>query len=172
MSKRNIAIGAAAIILLVAGAVYTQTTASDEVANVESTTTSTTAAETTTATEAVKATVSTVESENTVTNSNAQSEEESTTTTNSSVTNESEQVLKPQGGTGLQVPLFLYYVGNMKISIPDPYTTSLAVAMYYSVPVRRADDIAVVFEKEKKEKDPRKRIQPSKNIGSNIDTYA
>ena len=65
------------------------------------------------------------------------------------------------------MPLFLYYVGNMKISIPDPYTTSLAVAMYYSVPVRRADDIAVMFEKEKKEKDPRKRIQPSKNIGSN-----
>ena len=70
------------------------------------------------------------------------------------------------------MPLFLYYEGDMKISIPDPYTTSLAVAMYYQPPVRRYEDIAVVIEKEQKEKSPRKRVQPSENIGNNIDTYA
>tara|TARA_E500000331_G_C17076693_1_gene635080 strand:+ start:139 stop:366 length:228 start_codon:yes stop_codon:yes gene_type:complete len=74
---------------------------------------------------------------------------------------------------GLQMPLSLYYVGVMKIFIPDPYTTSLAVAMYYQVPVRRNDKVLeAVFEKELKEKNPRTKVQPSENIGRNIDTYA
>ena len=71
------------------------------------------------------------------------------------------------------MPFSLYYGGDMKISIPDPYTTSLAVAMYYQVPVRRNDRILeAVFAKKLKEKSPRTKIQPSENIGRNIDTYA
>ncbi len=61
----------------------------------------------------------------------------------------------------------------MTLSIPDPYTTSLAVAMYYSPP-RQIDNRAsyLIAEKVKKEKNPQHKIQPSSNIGRNIDTYA
>ena len=54
------------------------------------------------------------------------------------------------------MPLSLYHEGDMKISIPDPYTTSLAVAMYYQVPVQRNDKVLeAVFAKKLKEKNPR-----------------
>jgi hypothetical protein len=61
----------------------------------------------------------------------------------------------------------------MKISIPDPYTTSLVAAMYYTAHVQYNDRLRCLFsEVEKEKKSPRYKIQPSESIGKNIDTYA
>ena len=71
------------------------------------------------------------------------------------------------------MPLSLYYVGDMKIFTPDPYTISRAVAMYYTPPIRRVDQFSdVIADKARKEKSPRHKVQPSENIGRNVDTYA
>ena len=71
------------------------------------------------------------------------------------------------------MPRSLYYVGDMKITEPDPYTISLAVAMYYTPPIRRVDHFSnVVIDKARKEKSHRHKVQPSENIGRNVDTYA
>ncbi len=60
----------------------------------------------------------------------------------------------------------------MTFSIPDPYTTSLAVAMYYQPPIRYDRTELVCIIKKEEEKKPRKKVQPAGNIGSNVDTYA
>ena len=61
----------------------------------------------------------------------------------------------------------------MKIIIPDPYTTSLVGAMYYIAPVRYTDRVAyLIAQAEKEEKSSQKKVQPTENIGRNVDTYA
>ena len=73
------------------------------------------------------------------------------------------------------MPLFYYDEAYMNLLIPDPYTTSLAAAMYYYPPIRydnRAVVIDLIAKEEKEKKSPQNRVQPSENIGRNIDTYA
>ena len=60
----------------------------------------------------------------------------------------------------------------MKLFIPDPYTTSLAAAMFYAPPIQYNDRLEIIVKAEKEKKNPKNRIQPSENIGRNIDTYA
>ena len=61
----------------------------------------------------------------------------------------------------------------MTLFIPDPYTTSLAAAMFYTPPVRYNDRLVeIIVKQEKEKKNPQNRVQPPENIGRNIDTYA
>ena len=60
----------------------------------------------------------------------------------------------------------------MTFPIPDPYTTSLAVAMYYQPPIRYDRVELACIIKKKEEKNPRKKVQPTGNIGRNVDIYA
>ncbi len=77
MSKRNIAIAAAAVIFAVAGVVYTQQSGSDEVASEATTAAETNETKSSAAPEAINASVSTDNSE---TNTEASTNEEQNTT--------------------------------------------------------------------------------------------
>ena len=61
----------------------------------------------------------------------------------------------------------------MKLLIPDPYTTSLAVAMYYAPPIQNNNRVQyLIAMAEKEKKNPQRKVQPTENIGRNVDVYA
>ena len=57
-------------------------------------------------------------------------------------------------------------------SIPDPYTTSLAVAMYYMPPIQKMNSPLEIAVKKDEEKRKYRKVEPAETLGQNNDVYA